>query len=110
MTVSGTPSWASSIAWAWRSWCKAKRRRTPARAASRRSMARAEAGCQGRPRVGPLMTQNSGPTGHRAANLEPGFELFEAPVVHADFAAAAAFATPDQDRAAAAVEVNLVEV
>src|SRR5215218_5934295 len=30
MTVSGTPSWAISTAWACLSWCGAKRRRTPA--------------------------------------------------------------------------------
>ena len=30
MTFSGTPSRASSTAWAWRSWCGAKRRLTPA--------------------------------------------------------------------------------
>src|SRR3954453_3253388 len=63
MTMSGTPSCAISTAWAWRSWCGAKRRRMPAVAAKRRSSARAAAGDHGRPRVGPLMTQNSGPTG-----------------------------------------------
>src|SRR3954471_5273138 len=47
---------ASSMAWAWRSWCGAKRRRTPARAASRRSIARAGAGCHGRPRRLPIKT------------------------------------------------------
>jgi hypothetical protein len=36
MTLSGTPSRASSTASAWRSWCGAKRRRTPAWAASPR--------------------------------------------------------------------------
>jgi hypothetical protein len=30
MTLSGAPSCASSTAWAWRSWCGANRRRTPA--------------------------------------------------------------------------------
>src|SRR4051812_12366813 len=107
MTLSGTPSWASSIAWAWRSWCGAKRRRTPARAASRRSIARAGAGCHGRPRVGPLITQTAV---RQASDGQPGFELFEAPVVHPDFTAAAAFAAPDQDRATAAVEIELGEI
>src|SRR4051812_23237136 len=110
MRLSGTASWASSIAWAWRSWCGAKRRRTSARAASRRNIARAAAGCQGRPRVGPLMTQNSGPTGMGATDGQPGLELFEAPVVHADLAAAAAFATAHENRAAATVEIELVEI
>src|SRR4051794_24918201 len=40
-----------------------ERRRTPALAEARRSSARAAAGDDGRPRVGPLITQNSGPTG-----------------------------------------------
>jgi threonine dehydrogenase-like Zn-dependent dehydrogenase len=62
MTISRTPSRASSTACACRSWCGAKRRRTPAAAAVRRSSARAAALAQCRPRVGPLMTQNSGPT------------------------------------------------
>ncbi len=43
----------------------AKRRRTPAAAAVRRSSARAAAGDQCRPRVAPLMTHSSGPTGKR---------------------------------------------
>jgi len=63
ITISGTPSRAISTAWAWRSWWGAKRQRTPAAAAVRRSSARAAAGDQWRPRVVPLMTQNSGPTG-----------------------------------------------
>ncbi len=63
---------------------------------------------QGRPRVGPSITQNSGPTGSRPA-LEPGSELLQAPFVHADLAAAAALAVADQDRAAARVEVALGE-
>src|SRR3954447_21127209 len=62
MTMSGTPSCAISTACACRSWCGAKRRRTPAVAAMRRSSARAGAGDHGRPRVGPFMAQNSGLT------------------------------------------------
>jgi hypothetical protein len=63
MTISGTPSRAISTACAWRSWCGAKRRRTPATRATRRSSQRAAAAVHGRPRVAPLTTQNSGPTG-----------------------------------------------
>src|SRR4051794_29366764 len=48
--------------------------------------------------------------GHGAAHVESGPELLEAAVVHFDLAAAAAFAAPDQDRATAAVEIELVEV
>src|SRR3954447_23295080 len=47
MTMSGTPSCAISTACACRSWCGAKRRRTPAVAAMRRSSARAAAGDPG---------------------------------------------------------------
>ena len=41
----------------------AKRRRTPAFMATRRSWARAESLAQRRPRVGPSITHSSGPTG-----------------------------------------------
>jgi hypothetical protein len=53
MTTSGMPSCAISIAFAWRSWCSANRRRTPAAAAVRRSCLRAADGSQCRPAVGP---------------------------------------------------------
>src|SRR6185295_12723100 len=65
--LSGTPSRASSTACAWRSWCGAKRRRMPAWAASRRNSTRAFALDQGSPRVGPSMTQNTGPIGSSTA-------------------------------------------
>ena len=55
------------------------------------------------------MTQNSGPTGSSTRALEPGRELLPGPVVHADLAAAAALAAPDQQRAAARIEVGLGE-
>src|SRR5436309_1072892 len=61
MTFTDTPSRASSTACAWRSWCGAKRRLTPASAACRRNSLRTAAADQGRPRVGPSITQNSGP-------------------------------------------------
>jgi hypothetical protein len=57
------PSRASSSACACLSWCGAKRRLTPARAATRRNSLRTAAAAQGRPRVGPSITLNSGPTG-----------------------------------------------
>jgi hypothetical protein len=60
---SGIPSRASSTACAWRSWCGAKRRPTPASAARRRSSARTAGADHARPRVGPSMTQNRGPGG-----------------------------------------------
>jgi len=73
MTISGTPSQATSTAWAWRSWCGAKRRRTPAAGAVRRSWARAAAVAQGRPPVVPLMTQNSGPEGSSRRRSSQGW-------------------------------------
>src|SRR5215210_4644429 len=72
---------ARSTAWAWRSWCGAKRRRMPAWAASRRKSTRTLALDQGRPRVGPAMTQNSGPTGSsrrtatKRERMKPGAPL-----------------------------------
>src|SRR3954452_1205676 len=109
MTISGTPSRAISTAWAWRSWCGAKRRRTPSSAAVWRSCSRAAACDQARPTVGPVRMQNSGPTGSSDADGQPLLQLFPGPIVHADFAAAAALAAADEDCAAAGVEVSLRE-
>src|SRR3954468_22743626 len=108
MTISGTPSRAISTAWACRSWCGA-RRRTPASRATRRSSERAAPAVHGRPRVGPLTTQNSGPDRQLEPEVQPGRELFPGPVVDADLAAAAALAASDQERSAAGVEVGLGE-
>jgi hypothetical protein len=47
--------------------------------------------------------------GQREAEVQPLLKLFPGPVVHADFAAAAALAAADEDRAAAGVEVSLGE-
>ena len=63
MTLSDTPSRAISTVCACRSWCGANRRRTPARTASERNVARAGAGDHGRPCVGLSMTHSSAPTG-----------------------------------------------
>jgi hypothetical protein len=53
------------------------------------------------------MTQNNR---HRLARLQPRLELFEAPVVHADLAAAAALAATHEDRPPPRVEVKLREI
>src|SRR4051794_30915410 len=103
MTLSGTPSWASSIACAWRSWWGAKRRRTPPHAAARREPAQHRARWGGLPRApagGTVDDAEQRTDGHGAADGQPGLELLEAPVVHADLAAAAAFAAADEHRAA----------
>src|SRR5437764_14598502 len=47
--------------------------------------------------------------GELAADLEPRAELFPCPAVHPDLAALAAFPSPDEHRAAAAVKVALLE-
>src|SRR4029453_18066696 len=109
MTISGTPSRAISTAWAWRSWCGAKRRRTPASRATRRSSVRAAPAVRGRPRGGPVTMQNRGPTGSATRAWSHGSKLLPGPVVHADLAAAAALAAPHQQRSAARVEVGLGE-
>src|SRR3954447_19018189 len=97
MTISGTPSRAISTAWAWRSWCGAKRRRTPASAAVWRSCSRAAPCDQARP---------PGPSGENAeqradrqldADAQPLLQLLPGPVVHADLAAAAALPAADED-------------
>src|SRR4051812_27321637 len=88
MTMSGTPSCAISRACAWRSWCGAKRRRTPAVAATRRIWARAAAGDHGRPRVGPVDDAQQRADRELEAHVKPGPQLLPGPLVHADLAAA----------------------
>jgi len=98
------PSRDISTACAWRSWCGANLRRTPAAAATRCSSARIPAGPQGWPRVGPRSTQNRAPTG-RLARCSSHGPLVPAPAVHADLAALAALPVPDQHGTAAAVQI-----
>jgi DivIVA domain-containing protein len=84
MMFSGTPSRASSSGCAWRSWWGAKRRRTPARRASRRNSLRTAAPDHGRPRVGPSMMQNSDPTGSATRAFRQGRSCSPPPLVHPD--------------------------
>src|SRR5919108_2113010 len=109
MTISGTPSRAISTACAWRSWCGANRRRTPAWRAMRRSSVRAAAGAPGPPARRAVDDAEQRPDGQLDARLEPGRELLPGPVVHADLAAAAALAAPHQQRPAARVQVGLCQ-
>src|SRR5215217_8338519 len=100
MTISGTPSRAISTAWAWRSWCGAKRRRTPASRATRRSSVR---GGGGRPRPsapGVVDDAQQGADRQLDPGLKPRLELLPGPVVDADLAAAAALAAAHQQRSA----------
>src|SRR3954453_4004578 len=109
MTISGTPSRAISTAWAWRSWCGAKRRRTPASAAVWRSCSRAAACVQARPTVWSGQDAEQRTDGQFDADSQPLLQLLPGPIVHADFAATAALAAADEDCAAAGVEVSLRE-
>jgi hypothetical protein len=96
ITIGGTPSRAISTGCAWRSWCGAKRRRTPGAgplAPTRRPGQNAE----GRP------------NGQAGSQLEPGLELGPAPRVHADLAAAYALAAPHEQGTATGIEVGLGE-
>ena len=73
ITISGTPSRAISTAWAWRSRCSAKRRRTPARGGGALQLRSSRGGRPGRPRVVPLMTQSSEPTGSSRRTSSQGW-------------------------------------
>src|SRR3954451_3587820 len=93
------------MAWAWRSWCG---QNAGAGGESAQHGAR-RCGLPGAPAGGAVDDAEQGSDGHGAADGQPGFELFEARVVHADLASAAAFATAHEDRPAAAVKIELVE-
>jgi hypothetical protein len=60
--------------------------------------------------VTPRLRWPSCPTGIVWRAVSHGLELVEGPVVHADFAAAAALAAAHQDRAAPWVEIELAEI
>src|ERR671911_557425 len=107
MMISGTPSRAISTACAWRSWCGAKRRRTPASRATRRSSVRAAAAAPRPSARGAVDDAEQRSDRQLNAHVEPGRELFLGPVVHADLAAAAALAAPHQQRTATRVQVGL---
>src|SRR4051794_19497243 len=62
------------------------------------------------PARGAVDDAEQGSDGHRAADGQPGFELFQAPVVHPDLAAASAFAAAHEDRSAAAFKIEFVEI
>src|SRR5688572_2223274 len=109
MTISGTPSRAISTAWAWRSWCGAKRLRTPASRATRRQLRAGGAGCPQPSACRTVDDAEQRSDRQLDPGLEPWFELLPRPVVHADLAAAAALAAPHQQRSAARIEVGLGE-
>src|SRR4051794_82616 len=107
MTISGTPSRAISTAWAWRSWCGAKRRRTSGCRGGLTEL-RARGGRRpGAPAGRPAQDAQQRPDGQRDADVEPWLKLFPGPVIHSDLAAATALAAAHEQRAAARVEVGL---
>jgi hypothetical protein len=81
--------------------CAATSTSTAACASQRRSSARV----QYLPRVGPLMMQNSGPTGRPRRNSSQGWS---SPQPHASMPTSrpSALAAPDQERAAALIEIG----
>jgi hypothetical protein len=94
MTISGTPSRAISTACAWRSWCGAKRRRTPGLAGDAAQFRAGGAGCP-RPSARWAVDDAEQRSDRQLyAGLEPWFELFPGPVVDAHLAAAVALAAP----------------
>src|SRR4051812_25503090 len=99
ITISGTPSWAISTAWAWRNWWGAKRRRTPAAADVHGSGARAAAADHDRPSC---RSVDDAERTDRAfeAQIDPGRQVLPGPRVHADLVAAAALAAANERRAA----------
>jgi hypothetical protein len=99
------------MAWACRSWWGTNRRRAPARAARLRRSARAADGGQARPRVRPLITENSGPTGIAWRAVSHGLSCSKPhPVVHSDLAPVAALAATNEDRPTTRVKVKLGEL
>ena len=79
----------------------------------REAPAHAGAGGRGMPRAtlrAAVDHAQQRPDRHRLARLQPRLELFEAPVVHADFAALSAFAAADEHGTAPAVEVELGQI
>src|SRR5215218_6040355 len=85
------------------------RRRTPAAAAARRSPAHAAADDQCRPRVGAVDDAQQRTHRELAPYLKPSLELFPGPCVHTDLATPAALAAPNQQRAAALIEISFGE-
>jgi hypothetical protein len=107
MTLSDTPSRAISTASTCRSSCGANRRRTPARRARERSVARTAAGDHGRPCVGAVDDAQRRADRQRDSDAQPRVDLLPGPPVHADLASLSALAATNEDAAARPVKVTL---
>src|SRR3954471_14287362 len=103
MTMSGTPSRAISTAWAWRSWCGATRRRTPAVAAVRRSSRGGGRPWSSSGRAVDDAEQRA--DGELEAPIDPTLQVLPRPLVHTDLAPAPAFAAAHEQGPATVVEV-----
>ncbi len=90
-------------------WCGANRRRTPASMARRRSLARTAVADHARPRVGPPITQNSGPDGSAIRSAVDSASTDHAQGIHPHLATAIALAVADEETASPPVEVGLGE-
>src|SRR5215216_3291074 len=107
MMFKATPSWASSTAWAWRSWCGANRR---ADSGVGREAVKLEAHTGTGPAAaagGAIDDAEQRPDRQLGTRGEPGAQLFPAPGVHADLAPSAALALADEQRPAVLVEIGL---
>jgi hypothetical protein len=89
--------------------CGAKRRRTPAAAAVRRSLRAGGRGCPGSAACRSVDDAEQRADGELQPELAPGLKFLPAPVVHAGLAAASALASADEQRAASLVEIGLGE-
>ena len=109
MMFSGTPSRASSSSSAWRSWCGANLRLTPAPGREAPELA-ADGGARPRPPARRAVDDaEQRPNRQLGACAQPRPQLFPAPVVHPDLASASALAVADEQRPAPRVEVVLIE-
>jgi hypothetical protein len=109
LTISATPSRASSTACAWRSWCGAKRRRTPAATAVSRGSVRAAALDHWRSRVGPLRMQNKGPMGSSVRSSSHGSSSSQRHASMPTSRRRPTVAVPHEQGAAALIENGLGE-
>src|SRR6266511_1423776 len=107
MMLSATPSRASSSACAWRSWCGAKRRLTPARGGEPAELGADRGGRPRSPARGAVDDAEQRPDRQLSPGVQPRQQLLPAPLVHADLASSPSLAVADQHRSAPVVEIVL---
>src|SRR5215218_10294455 len=94
MTIGGTPSWAISTAWAWRSLVRREASPYAGLAGDASYLSARGGGRPGPSARGAVDDAEERPDRQRDTPLQPRRELFPGPAVHADLAAAAALAAP----------------